>query len=84
MRTKEIAFKHLPNKFKWEVNRKEAECDDFTLIPDWIQNAMKEYARKKCEEQREICSEYAWDKWDTEKDPYIQDSVKNAPEPEFK
>ena len=76
MTTKEIAFKHLPNKFKWEVNRKEAECDDFTLIPDWIQNAMKEYARLKCEEQWELCAIECGH-------PQGNEQVKLAPEPTF-
>ena len=76
MTTKEIAFKHLPNKFKWEVNRKEAECNDFTLIPDWIQNAMKDYARKKCEEQRHKCAHRA-------NGLPSYEYIYNTPEPEF-
>ena len=74
MTAKEISFKHLPNKFKWEVNRKEDECNDFTLIPDWIQNAMKDYARLKCKEQRHLCQ-----KSHDEGNP----KIRNAPEPEF-
>lgn len=44
---------------------------------------IKEYARQKCKEQREICAEYAWRKWNPETERFIEDSVRKSPEPKF-
>ena len=82
MEAKEIAHKNMPEEFKIEVKNKGTFDPDF-VIGGWIINSMKEYARIKCKEQREICSEYVWDKWDISENKNSEESVRNAPEPKI-
>ena len=56
MKAKEIAHKHMPNEFKLEVKNKGSFDPDF-IIGEWIINSMKDYAIRKCKEQRDICME---------------------------
>ena len=80
MTAKETAFKHMPKKFTWEVNRKgETDCDEFVLLPEWIEQAMSEYARIKCKEQRELCAKELFNKEGED----VCQIVRLSPEPTF-
>jgi hypothetical protein len=56
-------------------------------VSDWEIEAMKDYARQKCEEQRKICLRaydnfYAGSEEDFAPQPLV-DAILNAPEPNF-
>ena len=52
-----------------------------TYTVDWVTEAMKQYAKERCKEQRSICS----DKFDMYSDSeiVIQNKILTAPEPEM-
>lgn len=52
---------------------------EWTGCPKWIEEAMHEYARQKCKEQREICLN-EWSKVDEWEEG---NAIEDAPEPEF-
>lgn len=54
-----------------------------------VSNAMKEYAKAACKEQRRLCAHHSKLKWSHTEDYHIEasvdhNSITHAPEPEFK
>ena len=76
MTAKETFIKKWVDYFGSEGDE-ENEQLKIALEHDYIFEAMQDYARQKCEEQRKICSESIG------YHPYFKSEILNAPEPAF-